>query len=505
MKKIFSLLLLSLFLFTVGNVEAASDFNFRVEETFIRVYDSSRNTQFAGELTVNGQTSKQRYNILEFDKDEDDLHLITISAYEDYKWGMMTLEGMILRYEQENPNVEVLAGINGDFYDINNTGHSTSLFIQEYETLRTMDNNRPILFLREDGSVDIGRTRQDGYEILIIDEFGEVKLRTRVPYNQAALNDADINVYTRRFDGTISEDLNPILIDASSLRYNNVGLFQSAKGKLSDKPLDLEDIHVEDFVITGSKATDIISDTDTVIVQGYHPGTEDVRGSMGGNIELVLNGVQTTSADNARHPRTAVGIREDGSVFFFQNNGRDTVEGVVGMRYVDMAALMASHGAVNAINLDGGGSSTMMARRTDGEFEVLNQLSDGRMRSISNGILLVRGDIKERPLEIKGEDTRGVFNTPTGLRIDGTNTLKFDEVAGATRYLVRIDGRVHETSKPEFHLGNLIPRSYDIEVSVKGNYVNKQSEYSDTLEFVLKERTTVELIDWLRNYAKNNN
>ncbi|HHW79474.1 MAG TPA: phosphodiester glycosidase family protein [Acholeplasmataceae bacterium] len=507
MKKIVTFILLGLLLFTVGNVEANTDFNFRISETFLRVYDSSRNTQFAGELTVGGQVSKQRYNILEFDLTGDDnLHLVTISAYEDYKWGMLTLEGMILRYEQANPNVEVLAGINGDFYDINNTGHPTSLFIQDYETLRTMDNNRPILFLREDGSVDIGFTRQNGYEILVIDEFNEIKLRTRIAgFNAPAANDQDINVYTRRFDGTVSEDLNPILIDAAQLRYNNVGHFQSAKGKLSDQELDLEDLDPEDFVVTGSLATDIISETDTVIVQGYHPGTEDVRGSMGGNVELIKDGNHIVTTDNAQHPRTAVGIRADGSVFFFQNNGRDTVEGVKGMRYVEMAAVMASHGAVHAINLDGGGSSTMMARRADGELEVLNQLSDGRMRSVSNGILLVRGDIKERPIEIKGEDTREMFEAPTGLRIDGGNNLRFDEVADATRYLVSIDGRVHETSKPEFYLGNLIPRSYEIKVGVKGNYVGKQSEFSDELTFVLKERTTVEIIEWLREYARNNN
>ncbi len=91
------------------------------------------------------------------------------------------------------------------------------------------------------------------------------------------------------------------------------------------------------------------------------------------------------------------------------------------------------------------------------------------------------------------------------MRVDGNNNLLFDEVENVTRYLINIDGRIHESSKPEFYLGNLIPRAYEIKVGVKGNYVNKQSDFSDTLDFVLKQRTTVEIIDWLRGYTKNNN
>ena len=61
----------------------------------------------------------------------------------------------------------------------------------------------------------------------------------------------------------------------------------------------------------------------------------------------------------ARHPRTAVGVRADGTLLFVTVDGRRAKESV-GMSIPELTDLMLELGCVSAINLDGGGSTTMV-------------------------------------------------------------------------------------------------------------------------------------------------
>ena len=54
------------------------------------------------------------------------------------------------------------------------------------------------------------------------------------------------------------------------------------------------------------------------------------------------------------------------------------------MTYGQLAAEMARLGAYTAINLDGGGSSTLVLRAADGELKVMNRPSDGKERAVAN-------------------------------------------------------------------------------------------------------------------------
>jgi hypothetical protein len=62
----------------------------------------------------------------------------------------------------------------------------------------------------------------------------------------------------------------------------------------------------------------------------------------------------------ARHPRTAVGVRADGRILLVTVDGRQP-ERSVGMTVAELTALVLELGAVEAINMDGGGSTTMVA------------------------------------------------------------------------------------------------------------------------------------------------
>lgn len=59
------------------------------------------------------------------------------------------------------------------------------------------------------------------------------------------------------------------------------------------------------------------------------------------------------------HPRTSVGVDALGNIYFFTVYGRNSYLSQ-GMGLIELANLMKSKGIVNAINLDGGGSTTMV-------------------------------------------------------------------------------------------------------------------------------------------------
>ena len=118
------------------------------------------------------------------------------------------------------------------------------------------------------------------------------------------------------------------------------------------------------------------------------PGAVDV---LGGNPMLVDRGevvsgdVDGTDAFSARNPRTAVGSTRDGRLLVVVVDGRQGAYSS-GATLRELAELMRSLGAVQAVNLDGGGSSEMVVNGV-----IANRPSDGEERPVSTGLVLLRG------------------------------------------------------------------------------------------------------------------
>jgi exopolysaccharide biosynthesis protein len=97
--------------------------------------------------------------------------------------------------------------------------------------------------------------------------------------------------------------------------------------------------------------------------------------------------VEGTISRNAemKHPRTAVGFSRDSStLFILAVDGRS--QRSVGVTLVELAALMRRLGAWQAMNFDGGGSTTMVI---DGA--VVNAPSDTTgERAVGNALLVVK-------------------------------------------------------------------------------------------------------------------
>jgi hypothetical protein len=110
------------------------------------------------------------------------------------------------------------------------------------------------------------------------------------------------------------------------------------------------------------------------------------RVAIGGNKVLLRDGVVQEADDSELHPRTAAGFSADGTKMWLVTiDGRQADSR--GMSERELAEQLSSLGADDAINLDGGGSSTMLAReRGDSAAGVRNSPSDGMLRPVPNGV-----------------------------------------------------------------------------------------------------------------------
>ena len=101
--------------------------------------------------------------------------------------------------------------------------------------------------------------------------------------------------------------------------------------------------------------------------------------------ELVTKTVERTSSDASR---SMIGIKEDGTLVFCQVDGRNAPFST-GLSNYEMGEMMLALGCVNAVNCDGGGSSTFVSKR---EGETANTMrsvpSDGSERATINSVIL---------------------------------------------------------------------------------------------------------------------
>lgn len=121
-----------------------------------------------------------------------------------------------------------------------------------------------------------------------------------------------------------------------------------------------------------------------VVLKNIRAIPQGARQVISGNHMLVWNGKALIEHDEAetRHPRTAVGITADGkTLIVVVVDGRSIT--ARGMTLGELAGFMLAQGADDALNLDGGGSTTMIHRDPDGS-KVINSPSDGSLRPVVN-------------------------------------------------------------------------------------------------------------------------
>ncbi len=106
--------------------------------------------------------------------------------------------------------------------------------------------------------------------------------------------------------------------------------------------------------------------------------------AVGGGVVLVRNGTITATerpTSDRQHPRTAIGYNNN-EIIIVTCDGRQP-DWSTGLYIDQLATLMLQLGCTEALNLDGGGSTTMIVNG-----RIANRPSGGRQRMISNAVLV---------------------------------------------------------------------------------------------------------------------
>jgi exopolysaccharide biosynthesis protein len=118
------------------------------------------------------------------------------------------------------------------------------------------------------------------------------------------------------------------------------------------------------------------------------PSMRNVKTALGGYPLLVVDGKMCKFSESdgyltSRHPRTVISWN-DKFMYWVVVDGRQA-DLSRGMSFHELAQLMIRLGCKEAINLDGGGSSTFWLGG-----KILNSPSDGHERSVANALVLLR-------------------------------------------------------------------------------------------------------------------
>lgn len=269
-----------------------------------------------------------------------------------------------------------IAGVNGDFYDIGDTGAPLGL---------GRDRQRGLIHARRAGWNSAFYLDRAG-----VPAIGELPMRAKIAQhpdlqvtnlNSPFVAPGGIGVYTHawgRTSGYKVTDGQRRSIRMVTIRGGRVVATQRRLTK--DRP-------IRGLVLIGrgkgATALGRLHKGSRATVSWRLAGTPQM--AISGNKMLVDDGVIQVVDDRELHPRTAVGIdRDTGDVLILVVDGRQTFSR--GATMVEMANLMIDLGADEALNLDGGGSSTMVARRPTGTVGVVNTPSDGFQRWVSNAL-----------------------------------------------------------------------------------------------------------------------
>ncbi|MEJ3749643.1 phosphodiester glycosidase family protein [Actinomycetes bacterium KLBMP 9797] len=276
-----------------------------------------------------------------------------------------------------------VAAVNGDFFDINNSGAAQGIGIQGGQLVQSPIQGR---------NNAVGVTAGGVGRVVEVHFDGTATLPggVRVPLTQFnnMVQAGGVGVFTplwgsydrrRAVDGATA-------VTEVVLTGGTVAEVRAAAGT-GPIPAGTTILLGRD---AGAAALAALRPGDAVDV-AYAPKPSDgstLKAAAGGRQVLVKDGVPQDIGDVQPEPRTAVGFSADGRrMYLVTVDGRQADSR--GVTLTELGRLMAELGAHNALNLDGGGSSTLVAREPgQAEVQVENSPSDGSERPVPNGLAL---------------------------------------------------------------------------------------------------------------------
>lgn len=334
-----------------------------------------------------------KINILEIDITNPFITLETVKASKNGREQLYALEKTSSMAGRKNwSNHTVIGAINGDFYDTN-TGIPVNVQVENGEILRrprsrsvfgvTIDKKPFIEIFNYYGEIFAGDSSRQ------IDGINETRgTDMLILYNSyfgfsTGTNQWGTEVLIRPIGSWVLNDTLYCVVDSVISWVGNMSI-PLGRSVLSGHG------RAGEFLRNNVKVKDTIK-----ILLRLNPNVGLIFQAIGGLPRIIRDGAnvvsQTYQQEEAsssftytRHPRTAVGISRDSTkIYFLTVDGRQSSS--VGMTLDELANFMLTLGVWQGINLDGGGSTTMVVRG-----KVVNSPSDATgERSVSNALLVV--------------------------------------------------------------------------------------------------------------------
>ena len=359
-------------------------------------------------------------------------NVISIDVNDDYnKIGLLTSYSgdryLSTTYNMVKQN-DAIAGINADFFaGRNGIGHAIGLAI-------------------DDGIVASSPTwlnnEEDKYASFLINDENEIFYEYVSSKIMFKFLDDDYDISIR--------DINKYSDD-----YSLASVFNSKFGEYSigsSEELNMTEIVVEDDEIVEVRVNEekcIIPEDGYVVSiltsdavpfknyikvgksvkleMNYMPDINKIKFAISGGAKLLDNGIipeEFSHNITGRNPRTAIGTnKSENIVYLVTVDGR--IKSSIGMTQQEEAEFLSSIGIYNAINLDGGGSTTMVAKRLGStEIEEINTPSEGTERRVTNGVGIFNSAPDTQKLDqlvIEVRDTNILKNEERKVSVKGYN------------------------------------------------------------------------------------
>ncbi len=383
-------------------------------------YTIGKDTQYyALDGMINGNL--QQYHYLEYQPGDD---VSPIMEFGSKLYGTSTISATTTLVEQYGK--EVIAAINGDYFD-SSTGVPIGLVIRDGVFISSNVGYWAVGF-KEDGSAVMGKPvttmTLSGYSGSVnINCFNKMRSSQMVGLldtnfsKETRIKTAGLNVVLKRQSNVpvtancslVLEvvSVSPVAV-STPIAENEMVLTLADTGLISSLPSFQE----------GEQVLLTLSTSDS--------RWDDVVYAVGGK-SLISNGSLQidSSIPSGSRARSAVGIKDDGTVVFFEiDKGASTVS--VGLTPAELANQMQELGCIQAMSLDGGGSSVMAVQFPGNDSaQVVNMPSDGKPRSLANYILLVNnetgGASTAKHLHIYPENKYVLAGSSIGLQTKATD------------------------------------------------------------------------------------
>ena len=312
--------------------------------------------------------------------------------------GVSTRETVTNLTNQNN----ALAGINGDFFNYSPVPNPVGGMINDGEIIVSPEDKQyswPAFMVDKDNiakSIILDRTMT----AKSMRSAGVVKIdminKTRSVKNAANLSAMYTDKWASSSPGnTLSKNVTEIVVDNDIVTHirKNQGPVQLKKDRYV--------IHLRGSYNNQSSHFQI---GDTVSLETKTvPGLENIKFLIGGSSQILKDGspTQTHHVIAGNHPRTGIGVSKDGSEMILATvDGRNSNS--KGVSQKEFGNILKSLGMYDAVNLDGGGSTTMAVKKTnDSSAKLVNKPSDGGQRKVANGVGAFNNSTKGELKKIK--------------------------------------------------------------------------------------------------------